>query len=144
MLERLASQQSLPNGLEYIGSKSCADCHEEDSETCAKHAHSHAWKTLIDAEKREGWPVTHYPECVSCHVVGYGQKSGFISPKKTPELLNVTCENCHGPGNKHVETDGDWPMQAVEVKTCTACHNFEHSPKFDYGKYWKMMEHGNK
>ena len=144
MLERLASQQSLPNGLQYVGSESCADCHEDDSDACGKHAHSHAWKTLIDAEKKEGWPVTHYPECVSCHVVGYGQKSGFISPQKTPELLNVTCENCHGPGNKHVKTDGDWPMQAVEVKTCTVCHNFEHSPKFDYGKYWQMIEHGDK
>ena len=144
LLARLAGRKELSGGLAYVGGAACADCHEEDSETCAKHAHSHAWKTLIDAQDKEGWPVTHYPECVSCHVVGYGYKSGFLSPKETPELLNVTCENCHGPGSKHVASDGDEPMQKVEVKTCTICHNFEHSPKFDYSKFWEMIKHGDK
>jgi len=142
LLAKLANQKDLPKGLGYVGSAACTDCHEEDSELCAEHAHSRAWQTLIDAEKREGWPVTHYPECVSCHVVGYGYKSGFVSPDKTPKLLDVTCENCHGPGNQHVASDGDEPMWKVEVKTCTECHNFEHSPKFDYTKFWKMIEHG--
>jgi len=144
LLAKLANRQDLPDGLAYVGSAACTDCHEEDSETCAEHAHSHAWQTLIDSENKEGWPVTHYPECVSCHVVGYGYKSGFQSPKKTPELLNVTCDNCHGPGNKHVASDGDVAMQKVEVKTCTICHNPEHSPKFDYSKFWAAIKHGDK
>lgn len=142
LLERFASQFELAKGQSYVGSERCADCHEDASDDCGKHSHSHAWKTLIESEKKEGWPVTHYPECVSCHVVGYGYKSGFISPKKTPNLLNVTCENCHGPGKLHAASDGAVAMAKVEVKTCTDCHNFEHSPKFDYSKYWKMIMHG--
>ncbi|MCA8956120.1 MAG: hypothetical protein KDC87_08595, partial [Planctomycetes bacterium] len=144
MLEELANQRTLPNGLRYVGAKACAECHTDENDKCAKHAHSHAWQTLIDAEKREGWPVTHYPECVSCHVVGYGSKSGFVSPQKTPGLLNVTCENCHGPGSAHVAAgDGNVKMpQKATVKVCTECHNFEHSPQFDYSKYWPKIAHG--
>ena len=108
-----------------------------------KHAHSHAWQTLVDAEKREKWPVTHYPECVSCHVVGYGYKSGFVTPEKTPKLLNVTCENCHGPGSIHAGDDSKAiPVAKPTSTSCTQCHNFEHSPKFDFTAYWKKIRHG--
>ena len=143
LLEKLANRKPLQGGLEYVGAAVCADCHEEDAGKCEKHAHSHAWQTLIDAEKKEKWPVTKYPECVSCHVVGYGYKTGFVSPKKTPDLLNVTCENCHGPGSKHVEDDSTpMPFPKPAVKVCTECHNSEHSPKFDYNPYWKKILHG--
>ena len=142
MLEMLANQRAIPGGLTYVGGKRCAECHEDEDTTCGKHAHSRAWQTLVDAEKREGWPVTHYPECVSCHVVGYGEKSGFVTPKQTPKLLNVTCENCHGPGSAHADDDSKPMPHKPSVKTCTKCHNFEHSPKFDYQKYWKKITHG--
>jgi Cytochrome c554 and c-prime len=143
MLERLANQRATRNGASYVGAKQCAECHDDEDAQCASHAHSRAWKTLVEAEAREKWPVTSYPECVSCHVVGYGEKSGFVSPKKTKHLLNVTCENCHGPGGKHVASeDAADIVGKPSVRTCTACHNFEHSPRFDYTKYWKKIEHG--
>ena len=142
--EKLASVQTLPDGLRYVGAKSCADCHEDDSEKCADHLHSRAWQTLIDAEREENWPVTFYPECISCHVVGYGFKSGFVSPEKTPGLLNVTCENCHGPGSKHVDSGADEqvPIPRPGVKDCITCHNSEHSTNFDYTVYWPKIKHG--
>ena len=126
-----------------MGGSECAECHDDDADKCKEHAHSRAWQTLIDAEKREKWPVTSNPECVSCHVVGYGYKSGFVNPKKTPELLNVTCENCHGPGSLHsAEETVPMPAPKPGPKVCTECHNFEHSPKFDYTEYWKKILHG--
>jgi hypothetical protein len=142
--EQLAGIKPLADGLAYVGPKLCADCHDADADKCADHLHSHAWQTLIDAERREEWPVTYYPECVSCHVVGYGMQSGFVSPEKTPDLLNVTCESCHGPGNKHVESGADVgiPIPKPSVRDCMVCHNADHSPAFDYTVYWPMIEHG--
>ncbi len=147
MLERLAGKKPTASGASYVGAKACAECHDDDDEKCASHAHTRAWKTLVEAEKREKWPVTSYPECVSCHVVGYTYKSGFVSPEKTKDLLNVTCENCHGPGSIHVKsqgTDAEKPMPIAKppVSSCTKCHNSEHSPKFDFKKYWKKTQHG--
>lgn len=142
--DKLAAVQTLPDGLEYVGAQSCADCHEDDSEKCADHLHSRSWQTLIDAEREENWPVTFYPECISCHVVGYGYKSGFVSPEATPGLLNVTCESCHGPGSKHVDSGADeqMPIPRPGVKDCVTCHNSEHSTNFDYTVYWPKIEHG--
>jgi hypothetical protein len=149
LLEKMAGQQALAEGQGYVGDQGCAECHDQEAAKCLEHAHSRAWKTLIDAEKREEWPVTKYPECVSCHVVGYGKKTGFITPEKTPKLLNVGCETCHGPGKKHVDEGGDPEFilgsgdgNEWQLRSCLQCHNFEHSPKFEYDSYWKKIEHG--
>jgi hypothetical protein len=111
--------------------------------------HSHAWQTLVDAEndpKRYGWPVTKYPDCVGCHVVGYGQQTGFVSAEKTPHLQDVGCERCHGPGLDHVQSGGQKAMGILGGLTpsvmCTQCHDYEQSPDFVYGDRWKVIEHG--
>jgi hypothetical protein len=52
--------------------------------------------------------------------------SGFISEQKTGHLKNVGCENCHGPGSKHVESGG--VVALTEPKSvCIDCHTPEHS-----------------
>ena len=111
--------------------------------------HAHAWQTLVDAEKdptRYGWPVTKYPDCVSCHVVGYGQQTGFISYEKTPHVADVGCERCHGPGLDHVASGGKKPLGIIGGVTpsvmCTQCHDYEQSPQFVYSERWKMITHG--
>lgn len=146
LLEKMANQRDLPKGQGYIGSQACAVCHPNAAQACADDHHNKAWKTLQDAEKREKWPVTKYPECVSCHVVGYGDKGGFVTPKKTPKLLNVGCENCHGPGKLHQSNPVKHSMLGKEpgwqVRSCVQCHNAEHSPQFLYLPYWKKVQHG--
>ena len=106
-------------------------------------------QTLVDAEndpQRYGWPVTKYPDCVSCHVVGYGQESGFISAEKTDHLTDVGCERCHGPGLDHVTSGGAKKLGIIGGVTpsvmCTQCHDYEQSPEFVYGDRWKVIEHG--
>src|SRR5207249_8824159 len=42
------------------------------------------------------------PECITCHVVGYGLKSGYDGGVNTRHLREVGCENCHGAGSMHV------------------------------------------
>ena len=42
-------------------------------------------------------------ECVVCHTVGFGYKTGFANEKDTPKLKDVGCESCHGPGSLHAK-----------------------------------------
>ncbi len=34
---------------------------------------------------------------------------------------SVSCENCHGPGQKHIDTGGSLPINK-SAETCTVCH----------------------
>lgn len=110
----------LPDELRYVGSKSCASCHEYEYSQWSTKAHADAFATLVKAGSDRD------PECVICHVVGMDRSSGFVSEQKTPELKDVGCENCHGPGSEHIRT---WGLAATaEPKaTCLDCHSPEHS-----------------
>ena len=44
-------------------------------------------------------------ECVICHTVGFGFKTGYENETKTKELRNVQCESCHGPGSGHASAE---------------------------------------
>jgi hypothetical protein len=113
----------LPNGLEYTGSESCRPCHSYEYEKWSTQKHAHAYATL----EREG--SQYDPECIVCHVVGLEYETGFISEQQTPHLKNVGCENCHGPGSKHIKN----PLQektTLPMSDCTDCHTPEHSGGF--------------
>ena len=67
-------------------------------------------------------------------------------------LKGVQCENCHGPGSKHIELvesgqlDEAKPLMRVTLETarkdlCFNCHDPENSPHFDFDKYWPKIEH---
>ncbi|MCA8950079.1 MAG: hypothetical protein KDE27_11300 [Planctomycetes bacterium] len=149
VLEKLAEQHPTSNGARYVGSQTCAGCHPSASQVWQQTRHAHAWQTLVDAEqdpKRYGWPVTQYPDCVSCHVVGYGDVSGFVNPKKTPQLTDVGCERCHGAGSDHIGNPAANPLGirggTAPSMLCVQCHDFEQSPDFLYGDKWKLIEHG--
>jgi len=111
---------ALPDGLEYAGSKSCKSCHGYEYEAWSTKDHARAYSTLEQVNSQFD------PECVVCHVIGMDYESGFISRQETGHLINVGCENCHGPGSKHILTDG--ATELTEPKsTCIDCHTPEHS-----------------
>ena len=117
----------LPNGLEYVGSQSCKSCHVDSHiyayEKWSTKRHANAYATLV----RDG---TQYdPECIVCHVVGYEYESGYISEEETPHLKDVGCENCHGPGSKHIKSLGR-EKTTHPMSDCTDCHTPEHSGGF--------------
>ena len=80
------------------------------------------------------------PECIECHVVGFGRDGGFHSEAASPQLLEVGCEACHGPGKKHIAAGGEH-LQEFTVKNCIMCHNDERSPAFNAGEAWINIRH---
>ncbi len=149
VLASMAERTPTPSGAAYVGTETCRSCHPSSYDAWAKTKHAGAWQTLVDAEndpKRYGWPVTAYPDCVGCHVVGYGHETGFVGPDTTPHLRDVGCERCHGPGSEHVAAAGTAPLGilggALPSVMCTECHDFEQSPDFVYGDRWAAIAHG--
>jgi hypothetical protein len=149
----------------FVGSEKCAQCHEESYAVWKKSGHSRAFKTLEQADP----PRQYDPECVSCHVVGwhptqfFPYRNGYVSREKTPKLVNVGCENCHGPGEDHVKAEGGsnqaWRDKARKATVitkaeaadptskkmnCWSCHDLDNSPAFHFDTYWPKIEHREK
>lgn len=154
--QRLEHPKAATNG-QFVGSEKCANCHELSYKVWKKSGHSKAYETLVKAEP----PRQYDPQCISCHVVGwhpteyFPYKGGFSSMEKTPQLIDVGCESCHGPGENHVKAEmgSDFNFQeqmrkAVvvtkeesEKHQCVTCHDLDNSPDFDFEAYWPNIEH---
>ncbi len=138
----------------FIGTDQCATCHVTQHEFWKKTSHGKAWSTLEERHK------DFDQGCVGCHSVGYEKPGGSVvgkfvydatlgdGPTKlefTKDLTNVGCENCHGPGSMHrmQPVDGNGKPQHIKlegpVETCQQCHVPEHSPRFNYDNYIKMI-----
>lgn len=129
----LASAANSP----FAGADSCTACHQEEHAIWEKSSHAHAMATLERKQQQFD------NECVGCHVVGF-QKGGFQSLVTTPQLANVQCESCHGPGKKHVESPGKgYGFMAVPAG-CIECHTKPNSPDFEFASYWDKIKHGSK
>ncbi|MDO8303861.1 MAG: cytochrome c family protein [Sedimentisphaerales bacterium] len=115
----------LADDSQYVGSTACGikGCHDYEYGQWSTKRHAHAMETLVKVGSDAD------PECVICHVVGMEYKSGFITAKKTPELTDVGCENCHGPGSKHLVTAGKAKTTAPQSK-CLDCHTVENSANY--------------
>ncbi len=163
-----------PSGATFVGAKACAECHEEEFEIWAATGHGSAFDSLDPANKRHGFerlkgiPREFDPECLCCHVTGwhpqdvYRYRSGFINEefaadeqqKAMSHLLRGSgCENCHGPGSRHIELINDGkdelavqqvrvtPEQAQSSNGCYMCHDLDNSPKFEFETYWPKIAH---
>lgn len=98
---REAFKDKLPppvadNQSSYVGVETCATCHRSEYEFWQRTGHSRAYATLQREFKEFNL------DCVSCHVTGYEQPGGS-TVTHVDKLTNVQCENCHGPGSRHVK-----------------------------------------
>lgn len=142
----------LPDNLEYVGSKYCKLCHDyeydkwmtskqvfipglsKQASPDSRHAGAFATLEKVGSE--------YDPECIVCHVVGMQYQTGYVSPRKTPEMKDVGCENCHGPGSEHLRSLG-----AIEtsgpISTCSDCHTAEHSGEYasNQKQYFEKIVH---
>lgn len=165
--------QPHPSGRTFVGSAECRTCHGKeyriwkDGQNDHAGYHAHAYDTLLNPPERGNIPRNFDPECLSCHVVGWNPQryfpyeSGFLSMEQTPHLINVGCENCHGPGSAHVAAEsGDLDLEESEIEelrrqmvlplseaeqTCLQCHDLDNSPGFQekgaFERYWEKIKH---
>ena len=120
----------------YIGSASCATCHEGADRWWRQHAHGRAYQTLVERNKEFNL------SCVGCHVTGYGQPGGStVTHNLDGALVNVGCESCHGPGSAHVAAPESAGLVALSPPEtiCLRCHNEKHSDRFNFVGYRAML-----
>ena len=146
---------------EFVGSKHCKKCHLEEFRSWEQTPMAKAYEILAPGQRAEAKqaagldPTVDYrqdPNCVPCHVVGFGQPGGFSLEHAGEEdkhmLQGVGCEMCHGAARGYLgrgfkdrgyadEHDARLP-QLIErfgyqphpnAETCARCHN-EKSPTF--------------
>lgn len=155
-----AEPESTPR---YVGSEKCERCHQSAYKIWKESGHGHAYKTLVDAKNPSNRQFD--PECIVCHTVGYGYKGGFVSLEKSPTLVNVGCESCHGPGSEHLKNSSDptWhalmnPWKAKENETpeqkkarvlkadqfCQTCHDMDNDVTWTndgFARKWPKVAH---
>lgn len=166
-----------PSGAEYVGAEACQKCHADAYEVWEGSMHAHAFESLTtgrpdDADDDILIVRTHDPECITCHATGWDPllfgryDSAFVDMESTPKLAGSQCENCHGPGSKHValeeefEKEGGDPgpsvlrtrfdmqvtLKAARENLCVQCHDLDNSPHFDtddrpFDDWWAEIEH---
>lgn len=107
----------------YIGSKACAQCHEQQHANFSKYSKkAHSWQSV--AIMKPKLKENELKQCYECHTTGYGKPGGFVSIESTPQLADVGCETCHGPGSEHAASgDPKLVTRRPSTQTCTQCHN---------------------
>jgi hypothetical protein len=112
----------------YVGQENCAPCHAAASEVWKSVGHARAYKTLADGAKEFNL------DCVGCHVTGYDKPGGStVTDLVSPDLKNVQCESCHGPGSKHGADPSSAQLASDPgVSVCLGCHHPPHTDVFDY------------
>ncbi len=162
---------SHPTGNKFVGSETCGECHTTAYEIWEGTPHHHATESIVNPPNDRGGIHRHFdPECVSCHVTGwnpqqyYPYESGYANLADSEHLLGSGCENCHGPGSKHVaaeygdmEADNEMleqlrqqmvlPLARARDK-CLECHDLDNSPDFHtdgaFDEFWERVKHYGK
>lgn len=146
-------------GADYTGSNKCRMCHLKQHKAWAETPHAKAFAALTTSDPKlvaemaarlkvelKG-PADKNDACLGCHVTGFQLAGGYpgADSTKTAQLVNVTCENCHGPGSKHATAPTaekkNFINKAVGEKLCRSCHTPEMSPKFNFEEYKKKGVH---
>lgn len=131
-VKRLNTAERAKQSL--TGPDACEPCHQEIHAQWQGTAHAHAFDILREHNRE------YDRDCTPCHVTGFYELGGFASVDETPALLHVTCESCHGSGNRHVaDPHVRTPGDARSV--CVTCHTQEQTPEFTFDAFWKRIEH---
>ncbi len=136
-----------PSDARFVGAETCKVCHPNAYAEWASTGHAKAYESLTKDPKRNR---EFDPHCVGCHTLGFEYTGGFVSAEKTPQFKNVQCEDCHGPGSRHVteptnrEARGAMSRSAADFdknQRCVKCHSEDDSPHFDFATYWPKVIH---
>jgi Cytochrome c554 and c-prime len=160
-------QVDFPNA-EYVGSQKCKKCHEAAFKVWEKTPHHHAYDELVNATRPSNRQFDG--ECIQCHVVGFGNATGFKDEQTSKHLKHVGCESCHGPGSLHVadtlrgdqkehllalmnpyrpqpnETQKEMNkrLNLLDQESCQKCHDIDNDVHWDFRKKWPLIVHPEK
>ena len=131
----------------YVGAKGCKACHMSPKrgaqfKVWEKSRHAQAYATLASDKAKEIAAAKgidnpqESPECLKCHVTGYGADASLFESTYKKED-GVGCESCHGAGkdfkNMKIMKDPEAAkangLIVPDEQVCTKCHN-EESPSF--------------
>jgi hypothetical protein len=115
----------------YTGWQVCANCHAVQTAFWQKTGHAKAHQTLVDAGQQ------YNLNCLPCHVTSNEDLSATANGSDIlslpPELQQVGCEVCHGPGNEHANNPGpDNIIRKPPETTCRRCHTPARDDTFSY------------
>ncbi len=147
---------------EFIGTKNCKKCHIKEWRSWDKTKMSKAYDILLPGERAEAKTehgldpdkdYTKDEKCLRCHTTGYGKPGGFVSLEKTPELVGIGCEVCHGAGGTYTREDlmsnenkeyaradvvAAGMIHPIGAEVCESCHNSDNptapDEPFDFAK----------
>jgi hypothetical protein len=125
----------------YLGSQSCAECHTQAHDVWVNSRHHHAYLSLVEQEEH------HTTDCLTCHSTGMLEPGGYNPINHIEDLSPVGCENCHGPGAKHVaKWKGEIEIEGTGITRgnldlCIRCHDDYNSPRFERNSYWEKIKH---
>lgn len=157
---------SMPAAAQYVGAEKCRPCHLAQFKSWQETKMAKSFELLkpgVAAEAKTahkldpGKDYTTDPNCLACHTTGYGKPGGFVSLAKTPKLVGVQCEVCHGAGAGYLKPElmsiknKEYKRSEVvaaglvipSIEVCATCHN-EKSPfykAFDYEARKKQGTH---
>lgn len=123
----IALSDDVKNADDYVGSETCAACHEPQSNSFKKTKHAKLGQIASWKNKVQG--------CESCHGPGKGHiedatdKTKIISFKdKNSKEISETCLSCHAGKESHnnFRRGEHWRNDVA----CTACHT-THGPEHD-------------
>ncbi len=139
-LEKIEEESgtSEPQASTYVGFQTCAQCHPEIVAEWKTSRHGRAYASLQKKCK------DYCPDCLPCHVTGKKNPLngvGFLSPKKTPNLFNVQCEQCHGSAHQHVKTPKKPYGTTITQDTCIICHTGQSDPEFSFDNDINLINH---
>ena len=117
----------------FTGNEPCGECHPDQIESYDKYSkkrHSGQSVRRMAGELTEA----EVKSCFGCHTTGYMKPGGFVSFETTPEMADLGCETCHGPGSEHVDSGGDPELikGKLAVEDCEICHNAERVNNFNF------------
>lgn len=131
-------RDEIDRGARFAGVSTCRACHDKQYSQWITTSHGSAFKTLLKQHRQ------YNPDCVSCHVTGFEQKTGYAFGDMQSPMINVQCEACHGPGAAHVAAAGNSPMLRQPTDhLCKTCHEREHSDMTDqnFPEYYARTVH---
>ena len=126
---RAAIEEPFVHFEGYQGNMVCGSCHQQEFLSWSISHHARAYYTLVEDDKHND------AECVSCHVVGLGEPSGFVMGDHHSPMRDVGCESCHGPSGPH---DG---VKSNALDSCEGCHDAKHSIAFSVEKGLPHIDH---